>query len=87
MPVSRDLGAGDRATVLKWLATRGADSLPPLGTPEQSPAVKMPEAIDTLAMESAVELLPGQGAGKTAVILQLQQRLKAGPRGGQGGTK
>jgi hypothetical protein len=76
MPVTRDLGAGDRKTILKWLATPGADGLPRLGTPEQSPEVAQPVA-DPLAAESAVELSPAQAAGKTAVILQIQQRAKA----------
>ncbi|MBA2674207.1 hypothetical protein, partial [Ramlibacter sp.] len=32
MPVTRDLGAGDRDTILKWLDTPGADGLPLPGT-------------------------------------------------------
>jgi hypothetical protein len=87
MPVTRDLGAGDRATILKWLAATGADGLPPLGTPAESPAVTSPDAVDELATQSAVELLPGQAAGKTAVILQLEQRAKASARTGKGGVK
>ena len=33
MPVTRDLGSADRRMILKWLATKGADGQPPLGTP------------------------------------------------------
>jgi hypothetical protein len=87
MPVSRDLGAGDRATILKWLNTRGPDGLPPLGTPSQSPAVTLPAAVDTLAARSLVPLLPSQAAGKTAVILQLEQRGKIAPPAHPGETK
>jgi hypothetical protein len=87
MPVSRDLGAGDRATILKWLNTKGPDGLPPLGTPSQSPAVTPPTAVDALAARSLVSLLPSQAAGKTAVILQLEQRGKIAPAGDPGETK
>jgi hypothetical protein len=87
MPVTRDLGAGDRATILKWFGTIGSNGLPPLGTPDQSPLVKMPETIDKVATESAVELLPEQTAGKTAVLLNLEQRGKLAPGGGKGGPK
>jgi hypothetical protein len=76
MPVTRDLGAGDRATILKWLNTKGPDGLPPLGTPAQSPAVTLPAVTDALAARSLAPLLPSQVAGKTAVILQLEQRGK-----------
>jgi hypothetical protein len=86
MPVTRDLSSGDRATILKWLDMRGADGRPPLGTPEQSPLVTSPESVDRLAADSAVELLPGQSAGKTAVLLQLEQRDKS-VLSGEGGKK
>jgi hypothetical protein len=77
MPVTRDLGAGDRATILKWLATKGANGLPPLGTPSQSPDVNTPSCVDEAATRSSVDLLPGQTAGKTAFLLQLEARAKA----------
>jgi hypothetical protein len=86
MPVTRDLGAGDRATILKWLSAGGANGLPPLGTPSQSPAVTPPGSVDQAAMDSRVDLLPGQTAGKTSVLLQLEARAKAA-RGRQGGEK
>jgi hypothetical protein len=85
MPVTRDLSAGHRATILKWLSTRGPDGLPPLGTPSQSPQVAHPAVVDTEAELSLPKLLPEQGAGKTAVILQLERRHKiaAGTDGGE----
>jgi len=86
MPVTRDLGAGDRATVLKWLAAKGANGLPPLGTPSQSPEVTPPSHVDEAATHSSVDLLPGQTAGKTAFLLQLKARAKAA-RTGEGGEK
>lgn len=73
MPVTRDLGAGDRATILKWLETKGPGGLPPLGVPTDSPAVAQPASVDS---RPAPELLPGQAAGKTAVLLQIQRRAK-----------
>jgi hypothetical protein len=86
MPVTRDLGAGDRATILKWLGTVGADGLPPLGTPSQSPAVTAPTAVDQVAAESLADLLPEQAAGKTAVLLNLEKRGVIAP-GGEKGTR
>jgi hypothetical protein len=61
---------------LKWLRTKGHDGLPPLGTPSQSPAIPQPAVTDELAASKAGDLLPGQGAGKTAVILQLERTGK-----------
>jgi hypothetical protein len=87
MPVTRDLGAGDRATILKWLGTKGPDGLPYLGTPSQSPAVTPPAAADALAADSLAKLLPSQGAGKTAVILQLERRRKIAPAADGGEAK
>lgn len=75
MPVTRDLSKGERGTILKWLDMKGADGLPPLGTPEQLAASAAPGVADHSA--TGVELLPGQAAGKTAVILNLEQRGKA----------
>jgi hypothetical protein len=40
--------------------------------------VKAPVAVDQQAMDSLVALTPEQAAGKTAVILQLEQRNKNG---------
>jgi hypothetical protein len=78
MPVTRDLGAGDRATILQWFGTRGPDGLPPLGTPSQSPEVTPPSAVDEAAA-SLPEVLPEQAAGKTAVLLNLEKRGRIAP--------
>lgn len=77
MPVSRDLSAGDRNTILKWLDALGPDGFPRLGTPEESPEIPAPAGVDSLATASLVEILPEQGAGKTAFILQHEQRVRA----------
>jgi hypothetical protein len=79
MPVTRDLGAGDRATILKWLNTKGPDGFPPLGTPLQSLDVADPAVVDAQASDALPNLRPEQGAGKTAVILQLERRHKIAP--------
>lgn len=70
MPVTRDLGAADRAMILAWLSMKGADGLPPLGTPPDKPPMT------TLASEPATPqgLLPLQTAGKTAVITKFERR-------------
>lgn len=73
MPVSRDLGGDDRETILRWLDTKGPDGLPLLGSP--------PVREEALGVAAAVEeppelkLEPLQSAGKTAVILQYEQRV------------
>lgn len=85
MPVTRDMGAGDRATILKWLNTRGPDGLPPLGTPSQSPVVMSPTAVDEEAEAALAKLLPEQAAGKTAVLLNLAKRGRLAP--GQKGSR
>jgi len=73
MPVTRDLGAADRAVILQWLGTTGPDGLPPRGTP---PAPKQVAAAGEAEPE---DLLPIQKAGKTAVILRYERALaKAG---------
>jgi hypothetical protein len=73
MPVTRDLGAGDRATILKWLDTRGPDGLPLLGRPRADagrPLVPLSSQFE----EPELELPSMQAAGKTAVIMRLQER-------------
>jgi hypothetical protein len=77
MPVTRDLGAGDRDTILKWLSSRGPDGKPLLGTPPVvSPIIT--EAPAPPAEPSAeVEAEPLQGAGKTLVIRQYKARQRA----------
>jgi hypothetical protein len=81
MPVGRDLSAGDRATILKWLDSRGPDGLPVLGTPmaalvtadDDGPAAASSERNE----ESDGAFVPLQSAGKTAVLLQYEKRRKA----------
>ena len=80
MPVTRDLGVGDRETILKWLRNPGPDGRPVLGRPQPGPTA---EAVATAAAGTAaaasppppdLDLLPGQGGGKTAFILQYAAR-------------
>jgi len=87
MPVTRDLGASDRAIILKWLDSKGHDGLPLLGTPADLPAEESVLAADVHAAESLPELLPSQGAGKTAVIIQLERRGRIAPAVDEGGKK
>lgn len=78
MPVTRDLGAGDRDTILKWLSTPGPDGRPVLGTPPVAAPPVAPMAQMTPAEESEqVEAEPLQGAGKTLVIRQYKARQRA----------
>jgi hypothetical protein len=70
MPVTRDLGKADRAVILRWLGTKGADGLPPLGTEP----VEMPPAAPVADAEVKDDgLLPLQKAGKTAVIMKFER--------------
>jgi hypothetical protein len=76
MPVTRDLGAGDRDTILKWLSNPGLDGKPLLGVPPVQPvAVEAPVAPAEEPAE--VEAEPLQGAGKTLFIRQFQERRRA----------
>jgi hypothetical protein len=75
MPVTRDLGEGDRDTILKWFDTKDCNGLPPLGTPSQSPPVP-PPIVDEKAEAALPDLLPEQAAGKTAVILSLEKSVR-----------
>jgi hypothetical protein len=79
MPVTRDLGASDRAIILKWLDSEGQDGLPLLGTPADLPAEADVMVPDAHAAASLADLLPSQGAGKTAVLLQLEKRGLTAP--------
>ncbi len=76
MPVTRDLSAGDRDTILKWLSSSGPDGKPLLGSPPVQP---VPIAAPLRATEEVeeVEAEPLQGAGKTLVIRQYKARLRA----------
>jgi hypothetical protein len=69
MPVTRDLGSADRRMILNWLATKGADGRPPLGTPRAALAT----AARTPARSDDTDLDPLQRAGKTAVILKFER--------------
>ena len=78
MPVTRDLGAGDRDTILKWLSSPGPDGRPLLGTPPVAPAPVVPAVQLSAVEESAeVEADPLQGAGKTLFIRQYKARQRA----------
>ena len=73
MPVTRDLSAGRRATLLKWLNNPGEDGLPLKGEPstaEAAPGVLLSQG--TAVPE--LDLEPIQRGGKTEFLLQLQAR-------------
>lgn len=76
MPVTRDLSAGRRATLLKWLTHPGEDGLPLKGSPP--PSLAAAEAPHILQEDTAVvpdlDLEPIQRGGKTEFLLQLQAR-------------
>jgi hypothetical protein len=77
MPVTRDLSAGDRDTILKWLSSSGPDGKPLLGSPPVVPP-SLSAALITLSQETEeVEAEPLQGAGKTLFIRQYQARQRA----------
>ena len=76
MPVTRDMSAGDRDTILKWLSSPGPDGKPLLGSPPVQPVIV--EAAAAPSEEPAeVEAEPLQGAGKTLVIRQYKARQSA----------
>lgn len=88
MPVTRDLGEGDRETILKWLSSPGPDGKPLLGSPptlaDSAPATPAPaDSIQT----PGLELEPLQGGGKSAFILQYQARRRAKLERESGGEK
>jgi hypothetical protein len=88
MPVTRDLSASDRAIILRWLSSKGRDGLPLLGTPGDAPLTGISVAAGDLQAEAALPRLGRlQGAGKTAVLLQLERRGKIAPAVDEGGTK
>ena len=76
MPVTRDLGAGDRDTILKWLSSPGPDGKPLLGSPPIQPVLLTAPAAPSEESEE-VEAEPLQGAGKTLVIRQYKARQRA----------
>lgn len=78
MPVTRDLGAGARDTILKWLSTPGSDGKPLLGTPPVAPPPIAPRVqLSDVEASAEVEAEPLQGAGKTLVIRQYKARQRA----------
>lgn len=85
MPVTRDLGASDRATILKWLDTPGPDGLPLLGTPPPAPSPSPAPAAGAAPLVSAPAQPAVQGGGKTAVIHEIQRR-RASAAANPGGT-
>ncbi len=76
MPVTRDLGAGDRDTILKWLSSPGPDGNPLLGSPPIQPVLLAAPAPPAEQPEE-VEAKPLQGAGKTLFIRQYKERQRA----------
>jgi hypothetical protein len=93
MPVTRDLGRGDRDTILKWLSTPDTDGLPRLGRPAMPPSLaelnanseatakisptSAPVSKDAADVSQAdLGLLPEQGAGKTAFLMQFERRRR-----------
>ena len=78
MPVTRDLSAADRAMILKWMTSPGADGLPLKGEPAAAAAPPPPPMATQPKAELALE--PIQKRGKMAVILGLAARAKAKER-------
>lgn len=79
MPVTRDLGRDDREIVLKWLSTPDEDGQPRLGRPPMPKAsadAASPNATSGGADQPDLGLLPEQGAGKTAFLLQYERRRR-----------
>jgi len=76
MPVTRDLGADDRDTILRWLSSSGPDGKPLLGSPPIEPVLlKAPGPVGEEA--TGVEPEPLQSAGKTLFIRQFKARQRA----------
>jgi hypothetical protein len=84
MPVTRDLGASDRDTILKWLSNPGPDGKPLLGSPPTQP-VALEAPVAPVEPPAEVEAEPLQGAGKTLFIRQYQERQRAKLEGESGG--
>lgn len=76
MPVTRDLAAGDLDTILKWMSSPGSDGKPLLGSPPLAP-VALAAPLAPVEEPAQVEAEPLQGAGKTLVIRQFKERLRA----------
>jgi hypothetical protein len=76
MPVTRDLGAGESDTILKWLSSPGPDGKPLLGSPPIEP-VLLAAPVTASEQPEELEAEPLQGAGKTLVIRQFKARQSA----------
>jgi len=75
MPVTRDLSDGDRAMILTWMATRGADGLPLKGQPPSPAALEAVRPQPAAAVPPvAVDLAPELRRGKTGVITEYLAR-------------
>lgn len=88
MPVTRDLGEGDRQTILKWLSSPGPDGKPLLGSPPtESVAAQVTASTVPSTQAPDVELGPLQGGGKTSFILQYKARQRAKLESESGGEQ
>ena len=89
MPVTRDLGEGDRQTILKWLSSPGPDGKPLLGSlpPKTAFAAQPPAPLATSSAAEDIELQPLQGGGKTSFILQYKARRRTILERESGGQK
>jgi hypothetical protein len=78
MPVTRDMSAGDRATILKWLSSPGSDGKPRLGSPPVTSTIEGVAPLTVSSIQDAgVEAGPLQGAGKTIFMRQFEARQRA----------
>lgn len=77
MPVTRDLSAGNRDTILKWISSSGPDGKPLLGSPPVVSATVSAAPITPSQETDEVEAEPLQGAGKTLFIRQYKARQRA----------
>jgi hypothetical protein len=78
MPVTRDLSAAKRQTILRWLSELGPDGLPRLGTPPVAvpkPIDQLPPPTETPPAPAATEASRG---GKAAALAR-----RIGARGGR----
>ncbi|MBR1219120.1 hypothetical protein JQ557_14040 [Bradyrhizobium sp. U87765 SZCCT0131] len=71
MPVTRDLSAGRREIILRWMTQKGPDGLPLKGAP--APRARSIAPLSTMAPVK-LDLHPIQQQGKTAVLMELKVR-------------
>jgi hypothetical protein len=83
MPVTRDLSAAKRETLLRWLTRPGADGKPLLGTP-RAPADPgtLPAAPAADAQPPGGQVSPRQGGKAAAASRRPAARRPFGPTGG-----